>query len=384
EINRFTGLLQEDFNASRVLAFYFLKPHDSAMASFCKSVPAEYYRFVDDMTVLVNSEVEGRMALKAMTESLRRLNLVASLEKTAIMPKKLAIKELFLEENKKIDKLHNELIDRLKNNKSLSPTVKKINRLYEQLLSNEKHKFKNWQKILKRFYTLNAIGQTNVFGKDVKTHLVIFPQISADIRLRKFLLRQTNLELNKLITTYVKYLYSAENLYQQLETNLLESFLAIPKSRISRSNILILKNLGRDILFRPTKYSSQSAYAKCLATLLCYKFDHCNDEIAKGFLSSKFEDPLLRKYYIAVSLTNLKLSVKENILKKARKDPSPTIQRFIHMIDNSSRAQKEKSVQEYINLQDLYIYAEEKSTFKIIEKYENVRGDLLKQILNSI
>jgi hypothetical protein len=383
ESNTFTGLLQEDFNASRILAFYFLKPHDDAMARFCKKVPAEYYRFVDDMAVLVDSEVEGRMALKAMTESLRRLNLVASLEKTAIIPAKAAVKELFFEENKKLNILEKRLLDNIKKGKSISKQVKSIQYYYQKLLSQEKNKLKNWQKVLKRFYTISAIARLNIFGNDFHSHLIDYPLISGDARIRKFLLRQNNTELNKIFSTLIKYLYSNENLYQQLETNIIETLLVVPKSRINRKNTKAAKELGEDILSKPLKYQTQSEYARALAILICFKFDHCIDKVADIYTKSHFEDAVLRKYFIAVSLTTTKGNLKNRVLVKARKDPSPTIQQFIHLFDEAPTALKTKPVADYFKMDNLYVHYNPKTKFELVEKFDNVRARILKTVLEN-
>jgi hypothetical protein len=381
EANTFTGLLQEDFNASRILAFYFLKPHDDAMAKFCKKVPAEYFRFVDDMAVLVDSEVEGRMALKAMTESLRRLNLVASLEKTAIIPAKVAVKEIFFKENKKLNLLEQKLLDNIKKGISISKQTKSIESYYQKLLAQKKNKFKNWQKVLKRFYTLSAIAQINIFGNDFHSHLINYPLIAGDIRIRKFLLRQSNIELNKLTSTLIKYLYSDENLYQQLETNIIETLLSVPNKRINKKNTKAFKELGEDILTNPMKYHSQSEYAHALAILICFKFNHCMDKVSNIYIKRNFEDAVLRKYFVAVSLTTTKGSLKNKVLSKAKRDPSPTIQQFIHLFDEASTALKTKAVTDYFKMDTLFVHYNAKSKFKLVEKYDNVRARMLKSVL---
>ena len=51
------------------------------MAEFCRLNDAEFYRYVDDMSIAVDTEVIGKKALKTMTESLRNLNLVSTLKK---------------------------------------------------------------------------------------------------------------------------------------------------------------------------------------------------------------------------------------------------------------------------------------------------------------
>ena len=114
EVNTFNGLPQEDIDCSRILAYYFLSSHDQTMGEFCKKYDADFHRFVDDMSITVNSKVDGKWALKQMAESLRRLNLVSSIEKTSIIKSSEAKKELFFEENDKISELEDELKNKLK------------------------------------------------------------------------------------------------------------------------------------------------------------------------------------------------------------------------------------------------------------------------------
>jgi hypothetical protein len=66
------------------------------------------------MSIAVNSKVDGKWALKKMAESLRRLNLVSSIEKTSIIKSSEAKKELFFEENDRISELEDEQILKLK------------------------------------------------------------------------------------------------------------------------------------------------------------------------------------------------------------------------------------------------------------------------------
>ena len=65
------------------------------MAEFCRLNDAEFYRYVDDMAIAVDTEVIGKKALKTMTESLRSLNLVSSIEKTSIIDSQTAEDQLF-------------------------------------------------------------------------------------------------------------------------------------------------------------------------------------------------------------------------------------------------------------------------------------------------
>lgn len=380
EVNTFNGLLQEDIDASRLLAYYFLRHHDEVMANFCKENNAEYYRFVDDMAVTVDNETKGRKALKTLTESLRRLNLVAGIEKTEILTDEQAKKELFFVENEEISILQNELIEKIENKEDTAETKNKIIFYYKKI-KKEGSKRKNWIKILKRFYTLCAYGGFDVFSKEIEKHIIQYPLLFSDTRIFKYVLRQKNNVLNKIIVKFINYLYSEENLYPQLETNLLELFLAVPTSKLRRDTIDKLKKLSSVIFFMKSNYKAMSDYAKALSCLLFYKLNDKEklNEIANFFLRNKIHDTVLQKYIVLVSLCCNNQTLRTNILDKAKRELNISLQRAINMIENSKKMQKDKIVKNYINKESFIIYKNKK--FEINEKFDHIRGKLLKEVL---
>lgn len=80
-----------------MLAYFYLHPHDDRLVKFTVDHDGELFRFADDITILVDSEAKGRRALKAVTDSLRELGLVASIEKTEIMRSSDGTKEVIAE-----------------------------------------------------------------------------------------------------------------------------------------------------------------------------------------------------------------------------------------------------------------------------------------------
>ena len=382
EINTHTGLLQEDIDCARVLAYYFLRPLDEVMEKFCMKNSVEYFRYVDDMCVLVDSEITGRKALKSITESLRNLRLVASIEKTSIITSKQSTLELFFNENKKLTKLEEELIEKIKLKVSIKSIERKLIILYNNLLKQKKDKYKNWQKVLKRFYQICGYGKFNIFGTEIKNHVINYPIIFSDIRIKKFVLSQKNKELNKIIKTLVKYLYSDENLYPQLESNLIDVILSIPNIKISKGNILLLKKLAIEILESPKIYKCQSDYVKGLAALLIFKFNDSVDIVAKLYLSTKFNNSILRKYLIVVSLTSNNVHDCKNVLNKSRMDPDSNIQNLINMLDDAKKASKSANIKRYIAIDNLMILFKPKLKFEIKENFDNVRANVLEIVLS--
>jgi hypothetical protein len=183
EVNNYTGLPQEDIDCSRVLAYYFLHPHDEDMAEFCKKEDAEYYRFVDDMSITVNDEVTGRKALKIITESLRKLNLVSSIEKTSIIESSEAKKELFFEENDKLTFLEKRIIEKFKKGKNIDSEILEIKNYYTTLKENESDTRKNWIKVLKRFFTISMYVKTDFLMKEFHNQIVEYPILFSNIKI---------------------------------------------------------------------------------------------------------------------------------------------------------------------------------------------------------
>jgi hypothetical protein len=99
------GLPQEDIDCSRTLAYFYLHTHDDRIIKFALEHDGELFRFADDMTILVGSEATARRALKEVTDSLRQLALVASIEKTQIMSSADVAEQLMYRENAQLEDL---------------------------------------------------------------------------------------------------------------------------------------------------------------------------------------------------------------------------------------------------------------------------------------
>jgi hypothetical protein len=380
EVNTFNGLLQEDTDASRLLAYYFLRHHDQAMAEFCQANNAEYYRFVDDMSITVDNGTEGRKALKVLTESLRRLNLVAGIEKTEIIPSEQAYRELFFEGNDRLTILQDELIAKTKSGEDIKGIKSEIISYYKKI-KRDGSKRKNWIKILKRFYTLCSYGGFDLFRREIDKQIIQYPLLFSDTRIFKYVLRQKPKVINNILNTFINYLYSEENLYPQLETNLLELFLGIPVSKPGTVTIERLKRISSDIFWGKNDYMALSDYAKALASLLIFKFGNKKeiDKMGHFYLKNKLDDAFLQKYVVLVSLCNDNHNVRNRIINKAKKELNPSLQRVVNMIENANEMLKRQLVKKYINKTELIIY--QNKGFKISEEYDHVRGRLLKQIL---
>ncbi len=378
ETNTFTGLPQEDIDCSRVLAYYFLRSHDEAMIKFCKDNPAEFYRWVDDMNILVNSEVVGKKALKVLTESLRKLGLIASIEKTSIYDTKEARRQLFFEENRKLSQYENLIIDNLLNKKEGKRFKKRFEDYYRKLKRQKKQRYKNWVKILRRFYTLFSYTKSDILLKEINNHVIDFPSMFFENKLVKYLVRnQDSQKFNKCLRAIIQYLYSEENLYPSLESHLLELFLYFNPKKLSREVKHGLKKLSGDIFFSRNSYRALSDYARAVSCLLFFRFNSKNiNKLAKHYIKSNESDFMLKKYLIFVAFTTENQILRNKVLEKAKKEQNLSINRFINFVENINSYKDTQSLRSYIKNNRIYIYKSD-----IFEEYKPIRVEILEKLI---
>jgi hypothetical protein len=384
EVNNYTGLPQEDIDCSRVLAYYFLHPHDEDMAKFCKKEDAEYYRFVDDMSITVNDEVTGRKALKIITESLRKLNLVSSIEKTSIIESSEAEKELFFEENDKLTFLEKRIIEKFKKGKNIDSEILEIKNYYTTLKENQRDTRKNWIKVLKRFFTISMYVKTDFLMKEFHNQIIEYPILFSNIKIGKYLIRIRNCSnFNNTTKKIIEYLRSDENLYPALESNLIETILLVPSECFNNTIKKNILELGNEILFRKNNYLPLSNYSRALSCLLIYKFNNQNiDKVAKHYISSQEDDFLVRKYLFFVSLTASNSNIRQKVLNKAKKDHDCSIQRLVNLVENINKYKNDQLLKKYLKSDEIYIYYNQDEKFEIKEKYYNIRSLILKQLID--
>ena len=378
EVNTFNGLPQEDIDCSRLLAYYFLHAHDDRMSMFCKEYDADFYRFVDDMSVSVKSPVDGKKALRCITESLRKLNLVSSIEKTDILHKKDALREMFYKENEKLTTLQDNITQKLEQGKKKGTEKARLLAYYRKLVQQDKQKQKNWIKVLRRFYTLATYTQADFLLDEVQQHLVSYPILFMGNRVQKYLLSiRGSRKFKHAIEKIIAYLYSEENLYPAVESNLIETLLLFTPEELGKQNLKRIEILAKDIFFKKNKYAPLSEYARALACLLYYRFNNKKvDVIAKYYIAIKENDAVLCKYLIYVSLTTGKKKLQEAVLKKARSEMYPIVNRLVRFLDNLESHKNLSVVKRYLKADKLYIYKG-----KVVEKYAPVRADILNKLI---
>lgn len=384
-VNKSTGLLQEEIDCSRILAYFFLHPVDDDMAEFIGGKDFEYFRFVDDMTILLDSEVEGKHALNYLFRSLRSLNLVCGVEKTSIIEAKKLKKEMSLQENKKIDSFTDTYIRRFNGVRKTTPIY--AERYYMKISRNQVVSTrKTWVKILKRFYTLFSLYESGILLKDIKQHTILFPVLWTHETLKKYLLVNCNhRDFNASIKDLLDYIYSRENLYQNVETSIIEAILSIEISRFSSTNRRKIARLSKHILFSDESdvRVGLSEYSRALACLLVYKFDKTNlVQLVDYYLNSSESSAILRKYLILVSLTVTDNKKRDQVFDKSKTEQSSSVRRLSRFVGLVSEWKSRRLVSNYLNMDEVTVYWDKDRHFNKTVKFSNVRGEILKDIKN--
>lgn len=383
EVNTFNGLPQEDIDCSRLLAYYFLKSNDDAMAEFCRHNDAEFYRYVDDMAIAVDTEVIGKKALKTMTESLRSLNLVSSIEKTSIIDSRTAEDQLFFVENDYLNSIQKRLDNKLDISKDIKDEISDLKNYYRDLVKAKKHEYKNWIKVLRRFYTLFTLTKSNFFLKKLKNHVINFPGLFNVDKIGKYLVVNRNNEgFSEAIESLIDYLYSEENLYPALETTILEILLLFSPSDLDDDIKNKLSALCNDIFFKKSGYAPLSDYARSLSCLMLFRFDRSNlGRIAKHYIAGTEKNELLKKHVIFVSLTVENDILRKKVMNKAKTEQSISINRLINFVENIDRYLSMSTIKDYSKKNQMFIY-ESKKKFRITEKISPVRNEILNELIS--
>lgn len=380
--NSFIGIPQEDIDCSRLLAFFLLNKLDIELKDFCTKNNISYYRWVDDINIIADSEVLTKKALRVLSESLRKLGLTASLEKTQILSKDDANKLFCFEENYFLDNFEKQMDAALKGEENLEDIKKQIEEYYE--LKKVQINKKPFAKILKRFYKILAILKSDILLDELKLHLLEYQEVLASKKLYCYLCRnQNSSKFNSAIEDLINYLYSDENLYPQLETNLIETLLYLDPKTITSNISKKIAQLGENIFFRTNNYNPLSEYSRALALLLIFRFNqNILNKIIKHYLNYEENDFVLKKYLIFVCLTTDNLNLCNKVIEKARREQNFSISRLVSFIDNIDIYIDKKEVKDYINNNFIYIYKNEDNNEWIKEYYNPIRVEILKVLIN--
>jgi hypothetical protein len=374
-LNVNTGLPQEDIDCSRMLAYFYLHPHDDRLIKFTLEHDGELFRFADDITILVDTETKARHALKAVTESLRDLGLVASIEKTEIMPSAVVADQLMYAENAELEPLELRARQAAKSDNVPPEVAVELEALYRRWRDGPESDKRNWRKVLKRFYTIATLLRAPFLIDDLEAHLIEYPSELQE-KISKYLVRiQRTAKIGDVVERLLRYLRSEENLYASLETSIIESFLYLDSDAIPAEARASLGGYGRALALEDGP--ALSDYARAIGALLCFKFDRAAvDDIAARYLKEPVGSGIVRKYMVFAALTTDDETLRGRVLARARSEQDPSLNRLIGLIENLPNARKTSAVKSYIKRTKIYFLG-----IEVTADYSPVRQEILGRLI---
>jgi hypothetical protein len=375
-LNTNTGLPQEDIDCSRTLAYFYLHPHDNRIVEFALKNDSELFRFADDITILTHSEAAGRLALKSVTESLRELGLVASIEKTEVMESSAVLDELMYAENEELGTLEARIVEAAKAGDPFDDLADELFALYERWTSGPQVQKKAWRKVLKRFYTVASLCRAPFLLEQFEEHAVDFPAEIHD-KFTKYVVRlQRKIDLGDTCGRILNYLESEENLYPSLETALLECFLQLEEDLIPEPLRAAIGERAGQLVFGEGR-APLSDYARAIGCLLCFRFhtDSLND-IADEYLKASAVSGLLRKYLAFVALAAPDEERRAKVLARARAEQDPSLNRLIGMVENLSTVKAHPALKAFLKRSKLYYVG-----LEVTEDFKPVRQAIVQELI---
>lgn len=389
-----TGLVQDDSDGSRILAYFYLHQHDIRMINFAKNHMGHYFRYADDMNVVVENENEAKQALALLTNSLRRLGLTASVEKTTITPAKKAYDEMLFEENEAIEKLSAAIDDRLRRGGQTKKLRNDLQCLYSSYKKDGVDKHKNWIKLLKRFYTLGTRLQDDFLFDETAQHVTDHPSLVADRKFHRYFI--ANMESTKLpvaVLELVNYIDSSENLYPQVETEIIELLADLDFSKFPIELMVLIEDLAYRLFkidFKKHK-EPMSQFTLGISAFLLFRCDSkYSKDVAIQYLAVHHESEYVRKCWAIVGLLCKDKKVKAQLLKKLKAETSIEMKRLDYMMSNLKTLRKSNVLRRYVDESTFYLWGDRwtdsngiKHEKEIKLKHEHTRLFLVKEILRS-
>lgn len=382
-----TGLVQDDTDCSRILAYFYLHTHDTRMIDHARKINADYFRYVDDMNIVVCSETDAKLSLKVLTDSLRKLGLTASIEKTQINTAAEAIKLMKKDENEQLTELDNKITYALNYNEELDGLKTELEERYKEMIASGCSKESTWIKLLRRFYTLGSRLQVDFLLDDIEEHILRFPDLIATGKLQRYVLvNMSSAKVSAAINTITEYLDSKENLYPQAETMLIELLASLDLEAVPGASKA--KIVGWSQGKFDDEESLLSDYAKGMNAMLLYKADKSKNElIAQRYLSNQGFSEYQRKCLALVSLTVNNETLLRKVKKKTRMNVSASMKRLIGFVDGLAEYKKLKPIKNYLknNLTTVYYGEFENEKGEDDKKRITVDSKLLRvEVLNDL
>ena len=388
-----TGLVQDDSDSSRILAYFYLHPHDIRMINFSKDKKGHFFRYVDDMNVVVSSETDAKLALKTLTDSLRKLGLTASIEKTSITEASRASIEMLYKENEEIQEIQNQIDDRLRKGGQTKLLKKSLENLYKEFKDRGLDKEGTWIKLLRRFYTLATYLRADFLFDETANHLINYPSLAANGKLhRYFIANQLSPKFASAVSDIVAYCDTEENLYPQVETELLELLCDLDVSNFPMPLHVLVEDLAYR-MFKENWTGNKPCLSEFSRGICAYVLFNCNPsmatEIAKQYLTTHEQSEYVKKCWALVGLTSSDANVRKLLIKKLRAETSTELKRLSFMITNLNQLRKTPLLKKYKNANMFFLWsnqwedAEGKHNKKIELPHVAIRARLIRGILRA-
>lgn len=258
------GLPQDPYDASRILAHFFLKPVDDVFRD--EGAAGRYTRWVDDIAISVEDTLEGQDFIVRIQSALRELGLHPNSGKTHVISKDDFRREHYEHYNELLDIVHN-----LTGQSAPTPILKAM---FEQRLRRfllESPRLRYWYRVLRRFYTESRRARSGTLANLAATHLREFPAESPHI----FDYLAFHPDSRVLPDVFFEHVRREGRLYEDVQILGYEALLAaaFPDDGLLRWRIVrdaYHHFLGVDGFQKP------SAYTRALVALTLYKFGAAN------------------------------------------------------------------------------------------------------------
>jgi hypothetical protein len=265
------GLPQDPYDASRILAHYFLKPLDWQLQT--EGQQGRYTRWVDDVAVSVESGLEGQEVIGRIQATLRELNLAPNAAKTMIITKQEFRDDHYEHENDFLDIVHN-LTD-------IGPASAFVKAVFKKRLNEflKMSRRRYWYRVLRRYYTQSRRVGSSTLRASARTHLAEFPTEAAHI-FDYLMFDQNPVTLPNILFDYFR---AEGRLYDDVQILGYEALLTapLPDDQILRSSIT---RLAYQHLSGMSGFRRPSGYVMGLIALTLYKFGGPN---AMSLLTSR-------------------------------------------------------------------------------------------------
>jgi len=170
------GLPQLNLDAPRLVAHAFLFEIDEFLN---ETTNGDFVRWLDDIDFGCDSVKEAQYILRDMDELLLSRGLHLNSSKTKILSKKEAFEYFQLKENRYLTILERRIKRKIKEGKQIYYEIKRLRRRYYEF--NRVPQIGQWEKVVKRYFTLASICKSPFLIKDSTKYLKQNPALRLSI-----------------------------------------------------------------------------------------------------------------------------------------------------------------------------------------------------------